>query len=86
MYDIVKEFENKGIDKGIDIGIQKNAADNLDTLSQLLISTLEQRFPGFPDNLKTAIKHESDIKRIGGLLVSAGTTPSPEEFAKQLAV
>ena len=82
MYDIVKEFENKGID----IGIQKNAADNLDTLSQLLISTLEQRFPSFPDNLKTAIKHESDIKRIGSLLVSAGTTTSPEEFARQLSV
>ncbi len=78
MYDIVKEFENKGI--------QKNAADNLGTISQCLISQLEQRFPDFPDNLKDSIRNMTDLKKLTTLTFNAGAAHSLDEIARQLAV
>ncbi len=74
MYDIVGEFEKKGIEKYA--GIQ----------TQCLISTLEQRFPGFPDNLKDRIKKVTDANKMFDLIACAALAKSPEEIARQLEV
>ena len=60
-------------------------AECLDIMSQCLISYLEQRFSALPASLKDRIRQVDDIKKMCGLLASAGTTPSPEAFARQLA-
>ena len=60
-------------------------AKDLGIMSQCLISCLEQRFSALPDSLKDRISQVDDIKKMCGLLASAGTTPSPEAFARQLA-
>ena len=65
---------------------QKGRLESVGTLSQFLISALEQRFPDFPGNLKASIRQVTDIKKLGELTLFAGTAHSPEEFARQLAV
>ena len=74
MYDIVGEFEKKGIEKYA--GIQ----------TQCLISTLEQRFPDFPDSLKNSIRQVTDSKKLIELSFTAGAAHSLDEIARQLSV
>ena len=74
MYDIVGEFEKKGIEECV--GIQ----------AQWLIAHLERRFPDFPDNLKDRIKQVTDTNKLIKLAFYAGSAHSPEEIARQLEV
>ena len=82
MYDIVGEFEKKGIE----IGKQKADAEALGIMSQCLIAHLEQRFPNFPDNLKDRIKNMTDLKKLATFIFNAGAAHSLDEIARQLAV
>ena len=82
MYDIVGEFTKKGIE----IGKQKADAEALGIMSNRLISTLEQRFPDFPDNLKDRIKKVTDANKMFDLIACAALAKSPEEIARQLKV
>ena len=82
MYDIVKEFENKGLD----IGRHEAATAYSGTQSQRLISTLEQRFPDFPDNLKDLIKKVTDANKMFALIACAALAKSTEEIARHLEV
>jgi hypothetical protein len=81
---IKKNVRNEGFNEGFNKGSQNNEAKNLGTMSQCLISTLEQRFSGISDSLKDSIRKITDIKRLSYLLVSAGTIPSLDDFARQL--
>ncbi len=82
MYDIVGEFEKKGIE----IGKQKATAEYFGIQAQCLISDLERRFPDFPDDLKERIRRVTDANKLIKLAFCAGSARSPEEIARQLEV
>ena len=74
MYDIVNEFKKRGTE------------ETTHTQAQYLISTLEQRFPDFPDSLKNSIRQVTDSKKLIELSFNAGSAHSLDEIARQLAV
>ena len=67
-------------------GRQEGMQQTVASQSQFLISTLEQRFPDFPDSLKDRIRQVTDAKKLINLAFCVGTVHSPEEFARQMAV
>ena len=74
------------IDKLHQEGMQEGRQEYSGTLSQCLISTLEQRFSGIPDSLKDSIRKVTDAKRLYNLTGCAFTAKTIEEFARQLAM
>ncbi len=67
-------------------GMRKKETEYSGTLSQCMISTLEQRFSGIPDSLKDSIRKVTDAKRLYNLTGCAFTAKTIEEFARQLAM
>ena len=81
MRDVFASMKDRIRSEGFNEGRQETIAE----MFQCLISYLEQRFSALPDSLKDSIRQVDDIKKMCGLLVSVGTTPSLEAFARQLA-
>ena len=74
----------QGYDTGFDTGSQRKQSEVLETLSQRVISKLENRFGPLPEALTAAIKAVPSWETLGELLCWTVQATSLDDFSSRM--
>ena len=79
-----QRWRNKLIQQGFDTGSQRKQSEDLETLSQLVISELESRFGPLPEALAAAIKAAPSVETLGKLICLSVRATSLDDFSSRM--
>ena len=79
-----QQWRNNLIQQGYDTGIQRKQSEDLEKLSQLVISELENSFGPLPEALVAAIKAVPSLKTLGKLVGLSVRANSLDDFSSRM--
>ena len=74
----------QGYDTGFDTGSQRKQSEDLEKLSQLVISELENSFGPLPEALKADIKAVPSLETLGKLIGLSVRANSLDDFSSRM--
>ena len=79
-----QRWRNKLIQQGFDTGSQRKQSEDLEKLSQLVISELENSFGPLPEALKADIKAVPSLETLGKLIGLSVRANSLDDFSSRM--